>query len=913
MSREHLDRLQAELAAKAEALAVKAARVGESLAHATAGGTEQARTETEAARTRAEDVRDRAVEQVRLGIEARRADIDRHVAELSSASATGVFGASFETPWSPTSPAATGAPQLIRRGAAAHGPALFPFFHDRGWYLDGPTERTIAEIQAVLLRAVAGLPLKHLRIDVFDPRIEGRLGGFAPLRSARAATFPSPATSSSAFREVLESVMTTAAANAEAIATEHVHDLGELWRARGLPVGDYRLVVVLNYPEGVDRETQSLLTRLARSGGPNGVSLVVQHDAQAQPADDAVSATELASHLRKSRAEASDELLLSGYPEGVPVSQDGAPPAALMSSVIAAAIEGATSDSGPVVPLADLIEHATEQLWAGDSTDGIETAIARVGQRPLSIGLRSQNPPVSNILVGGAVGQGKSNLLLDIIYGLAARYSPDDLELHLLDFKRGLEFQRFAADADGKNWLPHAKVLSLESDRSFGVAVLRHVVRDLESRAALFKKHGASGIDEYRRATGAVLPRLLLVVDEFQVMFDGDDPLTDEAVELLETISRQGRASGVHLILSSQTTSGVSGLRVKGESIFAQFPVRISLKNTVNESEAILSQGNKAAADLAYRGEIIINRNFGHDPEGSNERAISAYAEPGFVADLQARLWQRDPSGSGPLVFVSTDFATWPSSLPARVTDGAAIGLIGRPVEVTAEPARLLVDQDVDQAVAVVGSDETLVVPVLQALLRSLGASLGLGRVIVIDLTSNDSGRAGRSVAAALDELAAAGTEIVRVGRADGADALAGLNRETLRESPDRPTLVLGLGWQRWTGLDDGHRVHPDDEDDYSTVSLQDIIGELLQRGALRDIHFVGWWTTLRSLHDQLGYGAQGVRHFITAKLGLDDYRSLTSHTEPAVDGYPRVAHVDRAGDAGPTTVIPFVVSGRRA
>ena len=93
------------------------------------------------------------------------------------------------------------------------------------------------------------------------------------------------------------------------------------------------------------------------------------------------------------------------------------------------------------------------------------------------------------------------------------------------------------------------------------------------------------------------MPRLLLIIDEFQVLFDGDDRLVDESVELLETISRQGRASGVHLLLSSQTTTGVSGLRVKGESIFAQFPRRSSLLTGVEPGARIAVE---VAAVRAY-------------------------------------------------------------------------------------------------------------------------------------------------------------------------------------------------------------------------------------------------------------------------------------------------------------------------
>lgn len=907
LAADHMARLESDLSIKAENLVLKAKQIDESLSDSVRDETDRAKQALEQAKRHAEEVRTRATANVRAAMEQRRAEITTRLSDLAAIAAPGPFGADFADDWTRGDGGLSGAPSLVRRGVVNGQAALYPLFHDKGWFLDGAPHDTIIEVHTQVLRAVAGLPLKHLRIDVYDPRIEGKLGEFAQLRSVHPAAFPVPTTSASEFLDVLKDITKIAAANAEAIATDQVKTLGGLWQARGTPFGEYCFIVVLNYPEGINVETQELLVRLARSGGLNGVSLLVQHDKEGVPSDESIRASDLSQYLRKSRIEKSGELLLADYPVEVSVSLDGPAPVGLVSDVITAALERATSDTGPIVPLKDLIGDEAARPWQEDSIDGLEARIARAGQRVVSISLRSQNPPVSNILIGGAVGQGKSNLLLDIIYALASRYSPDHLELHLLDFKRGLEFQRFAADSSGKNWLPHTKVLSLESDKAFGVAVLRHVVRELENRADLFKKSGVSGIEDYRRKTGRLMPRLLLIVDEFQVLLDGDDRLTDEAVELLETLSRQGRASGVHLLLSSQTTTGVSGLRVKGESIFAQFPLRISLKNTANESETILSQGNKAAADLTYRGEIIVNRNFGYDPEGSNERAISAYADPGFVEDLQRTLWALRPEGEGPLVFVSTDFAVWPSALPEAEPRGPWLGLIGRPVEVTDEPVALAVDEDVDQAIAVVGSEESLAIPVVAGLVRSLTVSMRTHRVIVIDLSVPSDNAAGSSFAVDLQELVDRGIKVERFGRDRSFEGLAESVREVLSGEGER-TLVVGIGWQRLTGLDDPHSVDPDNEDDFDTFTLREVMENLVQRGALKGVHFVGWWTTLRSLQDQLGYSYQGVRHFVTAKLGLEDYRSLTSHSEARIDGYPRVGHIDRASDRGPTVTIPFAL-----
>ena len=47
-------------------------------------------------------------------------------------------------------------------------------------------------------------------------------------------------------------------------------------------------------------------------------------------------------------------------------------------------------------------------------------------------------------LIGGPSGSGKTNFLYAMLGGLAARYSPDELELYLLDFKEGVSFAQFA-------------------------------------------------------------------------------------------------------------------------------------------------------------------------------------------------------------------------------------------------------------------------------------------------------------------------------------------------------------------------------------------------------------------------------------------------------------------------------------
>ena len=644
--------------------------------------------------------RDRAVAGAERERAEARAALERTVSEL----APGTAGSDLRT----IDADAVGRPSRWTRIGAFRAPdelggapALAPLICASHWRVEGSTRRAQDLVLATLARLVTQIPLPHLRLLVFDPRVTGVLGAFAPLRETVGSAFPPPFSEAGAFADAVRTAMADAASNAERIAVGGARDLLDLWRRDGEPTGSLTVVVVLDHPYGVDEQLGRLLDRVADMSPGTGIHLVIQHDPALGGAPGARRGTLVLRHDAGTWA-------VPNLPAGAVVEPDDPPSLAVLDAAVRAARQAATKTTGPVIPLADLIGEDLGSPWSGSSIESLDAAIGRAGRDPLTLSLRSENPPHPNVLIGGAVGQGKSNLLLDIIYSLAARYSPDELSMLLLDYKQGLEFHRFAPDAEGRGWLPHVKVLSLESDQEFGVAVLRHVTEELERRSRLFKEAGAPSIGAYRRATGLAVPRMLVIIDEFHALFEGDDDLVDQAVSLLEAIAKQGRAYGIHLLLASQTISGISGLRAKGDSIFAQFPLRMSLKNTAQESEAILSPHNRAAAELTYRGEVILNRNYGLDPAAANVRGVAAWAEAQTLDELQRRLFDlghTDP----PMVFIGANRAAWPEHGPDRADDGEGPAMwLGRPVRVTQTPVSLTLDADVDQGVVLVGSGDDL-------------------------------------------------------------------------------------------------------------------------------------------------------------------------------------------------------------
>ncbi|MFN9038509.1 MAG: cell division protein FtsK, partial [Planctomyces sp.] len=100
------------------------------------------------------------------------------------------------------------------------------------------------------------------------------------------------------------------------------------------------------------------------------------------------------------------------------------------------------------------------------------------------------------------------------------------------------------------------------------------------------------------------MPRLLLLIDEFQEFFTSEDRVSSRASLLLDRLIRQGRAFGIHVVLGSQTLGGAYSL---ARSTLGQVAVRIALQCSENDAHLILSEDNSAARLLTRPGEAIYN------------------------------------------------------------------------------------------------------------------------------------------------------------------------------------------------------------------------------------------------------------------------------------------------------------------
>ncbi len=143
--------------------------------------------------------------------------------------------------------------------------------------------------------------------------------------------------------------------------------------------------------------------------------------------------------------------------------------------------------------------------------------VGEAGGNAVSLRLADLTP---HWLVGGRSGAGKTAFLINTLYGLAARYSPDELTLYLLDFKEGVSFTEFTPTDRDPSWIPQARAVGIESDREYGLAVLRELDAEMTRRGEAFKRAGVSRFVDLRAESGP-LPRIVCVIDEFQVLLQG--------------------------------------------------------------------------------------------------------------------------------------------------------------------------------------------------------------------------------------------------------------------------------------------------------------------------------------------------------------------------------------------------------
>jgi hypothetical protein len=406
--------------------------------------------------------------------------------------------------------------------------------------------------------------------------------------------------------------------------------------------------------------------------------------------------------------------------------------------------------------------------------------------------------------------------------------------------------------------------VAIESEREFGLSVLQRLDAELRHRGEMFRTAGVQDLAAYRRS-GRRLPRVLLIIDEFQEFFVEDDRLAQDAAGLLDRLVRQGRAFGLHVLLGSQTLGGAFSL---ARSTIDQMAVRIALQCSEADAQLILSMENTAAKLLTRPGEAIYNDANGL-VEGNHlfqvvwldetrresylgrlhDRAAARPAEPVIVFEGNA---PADVRRNAPLVaMLHNDSAVADDHVGRRAWLGESMSL--------GDPAAAVFRPQGGSNLVIVGQQQDTALGIVATALISLALPRPIAGLTVIDGASAnppDTGVLARLVEAVPCDVKLTGTRQVP-------EVLAELSAEVGRRQSagtNGPPLFLAImGLHRCRDLrrgDDDFGFSRRDAD--APVPPAQLLADILREGPAVGIHVLLWCDTLNNL--QRAVDRQGMR-----------------------------------------------------
>lgn len=223
----------------------------------------------------------------------------------------------------------------------------------------------------------------------------------------------------------------------------------------------------------------------------------------------------------------------------------------------------------------------------------------------LALGVKSDGTPLvmdlavaPHLLIAGTTGGGKSISLHAGILSLLYRFTPDELQLGMIDMKQ-IELGLYRD-------IPHVNLRGIATTPQDGLSVLQSAVRAIQYRYTVLAKAGVTDLSAYHNkmlaepkpTTEPWLPYVVIVIDEFADLMMTSNRYSEAAVVRIAQI---GRAAGVHLIIATQrpTVNVVTGL------IKANIQTRMSFKTASKiDSRVILDE--HGAEQLLGRGDALI-------------------------------------------------------------------------------------------------------------------------------------------------------------------------------------------------------------------------------------------------------------------------------------------------------------------
>lgn len=463
----------------------------------------------------------------------------------------------------------------------------------------------------------------------------------------------------------------------------------------------YEVIILLDYPNNSFDYSAKKLEALFENGHKGGVYFVVMHNAD-------YNGTEMGlkgSFDLKNNATSVD---LSAFAKAKPISLlDDEVLGKVFIEYLSAASQ-IEKKLEPIRPDLDKIFAEPYQEMDGD----LEVPVGKDARgNVVNFILSDSDANHTHSFIIGTTRSGKSSFLRSFSIGAMMKYSPEDLQFYIMDFK-GSEFSPYRNSKHVRTLITSGK------DIHITVGVLRDIKREMDYRIKVFDDTNCGVLTKYNKiCPEKKLPRIILLADECQELFKTSleyGKQYREMAELMSTIARKGSGFGIHLILATQTFANTDIPRDVMNNISDRFVLKCK---SSSDSEFMIEGSSRSTASLSS-GQVF-NR-CGEKDQLFQSYLVEREEVPGFIK-LAAKKAGNLPAPSkqfcfdGDQKFVLTEKMI--ADLPSERYNVASLGCS---IDVSLAPINIQLKKEDAENILFVGLDQDNVIRTMTNALVSL-------------------------------------------------------------------------------------------------------------------------------------------------------------------------------------------------
>lgn len=470
----------------------------------------------------------------------------------------------------------------------------------------------------------------------------------------------------------------------------------------------YELIIIKAFPVGLSASALNSLKQIMKNGPRAGIHTILLIDKdELQTGDDYL--TKVLSEFRLPLFE-KDLITMDFTEEELPEDYIQSFKYDVLSSAqqrqVVSKINSLLEDRVPdIVTFTNFIPHRAE-WWQSRSANMVEIPFGISENKELTTLSITQQSGQNSAVVVGIPGSGKSVFLHSIICNAAMKYSPEELELYLMDFS-GVEFNTYA-----EHKLPHAKVIAPEAEREFGLSILNRLKEEGERRMALCRNYSTakdkiSNIVELKHLHPELhCPRILVIIDEFQKLFENENDSTSrQAQVIIQIIIKEFRKFGINLILATQKLSDLSNSLLPRDLIANRIVFRCSPTDLPLIGESTMP--------LLNTGECVYNAESGI--KEANHKVQTFYIDnhslDTILTDLHTHAENTGQIQKDAIIFRSSDLPDFRSRRPVTKPQSAPSSVvvhIGEPIAISMTDVCASITQTSNDNILIIGGEPSV-------------------------------------------------------------------------------------------------------------------------------------------------------------------------------------------------------------